>query len=38
MRLYHSSTIRFEKTNHQICLLSDALIESHLHFITAEEI
>ena len=30
--------LRFEKPNHQICLLSDALIERHLHFITAEEI
>lgn len=30
--------LRFEKPNHQICLLSDALIENRLHFVTAEEI
>lgn len=30
--------LRFEKPNHQICLLSDALIERHLHFVTAGEI
>lgn len=30
--------LRFEKPNHQLCLLSDALIERHLHFVTAEEI
>lgn len=27
-----------ERPNHQICLLSDALIARHLHFIKAEEI
>ncbi len=30
--------LRFEKPNHQICLLSDALIERHLHFVKSEEI
>lgn len=30
--------LRFEKPNHQLCLLSDALIENRLHFVTAEEI
>lgn len=30
--------LRYAVPNHQICLLSDALIERHLHFIKAEEI
>ncbi len=45
MRLYHASTVRVEnpdtqhsRPNHQMCLLSDALIENRLHFVTAEEI
>lgn len=30
--------LRYAAPNHQICLLSDALIERHLHFISAEKI
>jgi hypothetical protein len=28
--------LRYAKPNHQLCILSDALIECHLHFIKAE--
>ena len=28
--------LRYAKPNHQLCILSDALIERHLHFIKAE--
>lgn len=27
--------LRYEKPNHQLCILSDVMIESHLHFIEA---
>jgi len=30
--------LRYAKPNHQLCILSDALIERHLHFIKAETI
>lgn len=30
--------LRYARPNHQICLLSDTIIERHLHFIKAEEI
>ena len=30
--------LRFERPNHQICLLNKQMIEKHLHFIKAEKI
>lgn len=30
--------LKYEKPNHQICILNEALLASHLHFIKAEEV
>ena len=30
--------LKFEKPNHQICILNARMIEQHLHFIKAEKV
>ena len=30
--------LRFAKPNHQVCLTSQKLIDTHLHFVTSEQL